>query len=225
MTKTKKLLIFGTSSFAEVVYEYFQFDSEYEVAAFVVERAHIESEEMFGLPVVPFEDLPASYPPGEYNVFVAIVYTKLNRLRTRFVSECKKRGYTLARYVSPQAFVWRNVTLGEHIFIFENNVIQPFCEIGDNVILWSGNHIGHHSKIGDNCFVASHAVISGHCDIGENSFVGVNATIANDVAIGKDCWLAPNSLVSKSCDENQFLLSPKTETHRVSPRRFFKVEE
>ena len=83
-----------------------------------------------------------------------------------------KRWATPASYVSPRAFVWRNVKLGEHCFIFENNVLQPFVNIGDNVVLWSGNHIGHHSKIGDHCFVSSHVVVSGFCDIGANCFLG-----------------------------------------------------
>ena len=38
----KKLLIFGDRVYAEIVYEYFTFDSEYEVAAFVVDKEYIQ---------------------------------------------------------------------------------------------------------------------------------------------------------------------------------------
>ena len=57
MVKTKKLVLVGDSAFAEVAYEYFTHDSEYEVVAFSVEREYLRREELFAVPVVPFEDL------------------------------------------------------------------------------------------------------------------------------------------------------------------------
>jgi sugar O-acyltransferase (sialic acid O-acetyltransferase NeuD family) len=225
VNKTDKLVIVGDSAFAEVAYEYFTFDSPYEVVGFAVERAYHTQTEKFGLPVVPFEDLEAHFPPGSHSVFAALVYTQLNRLRARLSAAAKAKGYKLASYISPRAFVWRNVKIGEHCFIFENNVIQPFVEIGNNVVLWSGNHIGHHTKIGDHVFVASHVVVSGFCTIGEFSFLGVNATIANNVSIGADNWIGPNVVSLKSTGENEFFIPPKSELHRVTPRQYNKVPQ
>ena len=39
MEKTRKLVIVGAGEFGEIAYEYFTFDSEYEVVAFAVEKA------------------------------------------------------------------------------------------------------------------------------------------------------------------------------------------
>ena len=51
-----KLVIVGDSAFAEVAYEYFTHDSPYEVVA-LRRRARVpRRDELFGLPVVPFED-------------------------------------------------------------------------------------------------------------------------------------------------------------------------
>jgi sugar O-acyltransferase (sialic acid O-acetyltransferase NeuD family) len=193
-----KLIIIGDSAFAEVAYEYFTIDSPYEVVAFSVESAYLKRTELFGLPIVAFESLPTHFPANEYAFYVATVYTQLNRLRTRLCKQMKMWSYTPASYISSKASVWRNVTVGEHCFIFENNVIQPFSSIGNNVVLWSGNHIGHHSTIGDNTFIASHAVISGFVDIGRNCFVGVNATFGNNLQIGDDCVIGAGALVTKN---------------------------
>ena len=57
MEKTKKLVIIGDSAFAEVAYECFTHDSEYEVVGFSVESAYIKKSELFGLPIIPFEQL------------------------------------------------------------------------------------------------------------------------------------------------------------------------
>jgi sugar O-acyltransferase (sialic acid O-acetyltransferase NeuD family) len=188
-------VIVGDSAFAEVAHEYFAFDSGYEVVGFSVERDYLKRARFRDLPVVPFEELEQQCAPSEHSFFVATVYTQGNRLRARLYEHAKAKGFAAASYVSSRAFVWRNCDIGEHCFIFEGNVIQPFCRIGANVVLWSGNHIGHHSRIDDHCFVASHAVVSGFCEIGAYGFVGVNATVSNNVRIGARCTIGAGALV------------------------------
>jgi sugar O-acyltransferase (sialic acid O-acetyltransferase NeuD family) len=222
--KTKRLIIVGDSAFAEIAHEYFAVDTDYEVVAFSVERDYLKRDQFRELPVVSFEDLAARFDPKSHHVYVATVYTQLNRLRTRLMRSAKAMGYGLASYVSPRAFLWRNVELGEHVFIFEDNTVQPFVKIESNVVLWSGNHIGHHSVIRENCFVSSHVVISGFCDIGANSFLGVNATIANNVTIGKDNWIGPNTAVMKNTQEGVLFKTRQPESAAVSAPAFFKVE-
>jgi sugar O-acyltransferase (sialic acid O-acetyltransferase NeuD family) len=195
MVKTKKLILVGDSAFAEIAYEYFTHDSEYQVVAFAVEREYLRRGELFGVPVVPFEELPERFAPQEHDFYAALVYTQGNALRTRLYESAKEMGYRPASYVSPHAFVWRNVKLGEHCFIFENNVVQPFVKIGHNVILWSGNHIGHHSTIGDHCFVSSHVVVSGFVEVGHSCFLGVNTTVANNTKIGDRCTVGAGALI------------------------------
>lgn len=225
MEKTKRLVILGDSAFAEVAYEYFTYDSIYEVAAFSVESAYIEQKELFGLPVVPFEDLDRYYSPSNYEVYAAITYRELNRLRTRLARSAKAKGYRLASYISSHAFVWRNAELGEHCFIFEDNTVQPFVVVGSNVVMWSGNHIGHHSCIGDNCFISSHAVLSGFCRLGDNCFVGVNSTISNNVTIGKDCWIGPDVTVKKNVGDNVLFGGKASDPSEVPATRFFRIKE
>jgi sugar O-acyltransferase (sialic acid O-acetyltransferase NeuD family) len=223
--KKEKLVIVGDSAFAEIAFEYFTHDSPYEVVAFSVERAYLKRDELFGRPVVPFETLEQQYAPRDHHVFAAMVYTKLNRLRTRLAREAKTKGYRLASYVSPHAFVWRNVTLGEHCFVFEHNVLQPFVRVGNNVVLWSGNHIGHHSVIRDNVFIASHVVISGFCDIGENCFMGVNATVANNITIGRDCLIGADVSILRDAPEGKLYGAKATEPRDRSALAFFGVSE
>lgn len=223
--KTKKLIIVGDSAFAEIAYEYFDADSDFEVVAFTVEKGFLKKSEMFGLPIVPFEEIEHIFDPASHYVYVATVYTQLNRLRTRLAAAAKLKGYRLASYVSSRAFVWRNVKFGEHCFIFEDNTLQPFVRVGNNVVMWSGNHIGHHSLVGDNCFLASQVVISGFCEIGENSFIGVNATLANNVALGKDNWIGPNTAIMKSTEVGALFKTEQAEPAKVSAPRFFKIRE
>jgi sugar O-acyltransferase (sialic acid O-acetyltransferase NeuD family) len=225
MNKTKKLIVVGDSAFAEIAHEYFDADTEYQVVAFAVEAAFKQRQELNGLPVVEFETMDGVYPPSEHEVFVAVTYTQLNRLRSRLAKASQSKGYHLASYVSPRAFLWRNVKLGEHCFIFEDNTVQPFVTLGANVVLWSGNHIGHHSHIGDNCFISSHVVVSGFCDIGKNAFLGVNATIANNITLAKDNWIGPGVTITKNTAEAELYALPAAEPARVSSLRFLRIKE
>jgi sugar O-acyltransferase (sialic acid O-acetyltransferase NeuD family) len=197
----KKLVIVGASAFAEIAYEYFSHDSDYEVVAFSVEQAYLRDTELFGLPIVALENLTELYPPENYDCFIAITYIQLNQVRARLLKQVQKLGYHTPSYVSSQAFVWRNVEIGKNCFIFENNTVQPFVKLEDNVILWSGNHIGHHSLIKKNTFISSEVTISGNCEIGENTFIGVNATISNNVKIAAYNLIAMTAGIYKDTEE------------------------
>ncbi len=221
----KKLVIIGTGETAEIAYEYFTFDSDYEVAGFSVEKAYLDNEILHGLPVKAFEEIGSFFQPDEFYAFVAVSSTRLNRLRTRLYKEVKDKGYRMASYISSKAFVWRNVEIGENCFIFEHNTIQPFVRLGNNITLWSGNHIGHNSVIKDNCFIASHVVISGFCEIGENSFLGVNATVANNVRVAKDCFIDAGTIILKDTEEGRIYRGNPAEAAKVGSLRFFKIRD
>lgn len=223
--KEEKVVIIGAGEFAEIAYEYFTYDSSYEVAAFSVEKQFIEKKELFGLPVVAFEELETLYEPLKYKVFVAVTYTQLNRVRTRLYKEAKRKGFSVASYVSSNAFVWRNVKVGENCFIFENNVVQYHVEIGNNVVLWSGNHIGHRTRIQDNCFISSHVVVSGYCEVGENSFLGVNSSVVDFTKIAEDCIVGAGAVIIKDTEEGKVYVGNPAKPLEKSSFAAFKVKE
>lgn len=222
--RSKKLLIFGDSAFAEIAYEYFHHDSEYTVSALVISREYIKRDTLFDLPIVPFEEIEETHPPSEYEMHVALVYNKLNRNRMQFYDEAKQKGYRLANYVSSKAFVWPNVTMEDNVFIFEGNVVQPFVKLGANIVLWSGNHIGHHSKIGSHCFISSHVVVSGFCEIGESCFFGVNSTVGNNVNIGRDSLIGAGALIVKDIPDGTLLKGSVSTPDKSSTYERFRIE-
>jgi sugar O-acyltransferase (sialic acid O-acetyltransferase NeuD family) len=203
----KPLIIFGLGDFSDIAYEYFTNDSDFEVVGFTVHAEYRNVENKFGLPVFAFEELTNHVSPKENFFFAAVLYAKMNDFRQEIALQAKKMGFDLATYVSSKSFVWRNVSIGEHCFIFENNTVQPYVSIGFNNVLWSGNHIGHHSAIGDNCFISSQVVISGGCRIAGSSFIGVNSTLSNNIEIGMRTWIGPGSLVVKDVPSGTLITS------------------
>jgi sugar O-acyltransferase (sialic acid O-acetyltransferase NeuD family) len=201
MTKEKKLVVYGTGETAEIIADYFQRDSPYEVVAFTVDHDFKTADELNGLPVIDFEEVENVYPPGEFEMFVAASFNKLNRIRATMYAKAKDKGYRCASYVNTNAFKWHNVSIGENVFVFEENVLQYKVKIGNNVILWSGNHIGHQTEIHDHCFISSHVVISGFCKIGAYCFLGVNSSFNDGITMGKDSLTGNSTVVVKDLEE------------------------
>lgn len=207
--KSKKAIIFGTGSFAEIVEFYLTNDSPYEVVGFTVTGDHKKEDRMMGRPIVPFEVIEKTFSPEEHELFIAIGYRKLNRIRRTFYEQAKQKNYHMLSYISSKATIWTK-KIGEHCFIFEDNTIQPYVEIGNNVILWSGNHIGHHSVIEDHCFISSHVVISGHSRIKEGTFIGVNATLRDAVTVGKENIIGAGAIIMKNTQDEELYVGSKT---------------
>ena len=208
MKKTKKAILFGTSGQAEVMSFLLEKDSPYEVVAFTSTSDYIESDTIYGKPLIPFETIEKDFSPKEYEMHIAIGYNDRNKTRKKFYDLAKAKGYKLLTYISSRCTNYSK-TIGDNCFIFEDNTIQPFVEIGNNCILWSGNHIGHHSIIEENVFVSSHVVISGHCKIGEYSFLGVNSTIRDNITIARDTVLGAGCLIVKNTLENKTYIGTK----------------
>lgn len=221
----KPLVIVGDGETAQIAYEYFTHDSPLKVVAFAVEKDWKNRSSIDGRPVVALEEIQVLYPASDFQIFVAVSSGKMNRTRKRLYLELKNIGYEFATYVSSSAFVWRNSTIGENCFIFENNTIQPFVKVGNNVVLWSGNHIGHNTIIRDHVFVSSHVVISGFCDIGENSFLGVNCTLVDNIKIGCDSFIGAGALVQKNVGDGLVFQAENTQPSKVGSLRLFRVKE
>ena len=216
------LVIFGAGDFADIAFEYFTRDSNFEVVAFTVDHEYLTDRTKFELPVLAFEEIGDHLDPKSHHFFAAVTYGKLNDLRGEVFNKAKNLGFSPASYVSSRSFVWPNVIIGEHCFIFEDNTLQPFVSLGCNVILWSGNHIGHHSEIKENAFISSHVVISGNCTIGRNSFIGVNATIANNIEIGERCWIGPGALITRNVDPGSLVTATHSTFRTLDEELLFK---
>ena len=199
MVGTKpKLVIVGDGETAELAYSYFTADTEYEVVGFSAEAKYMRNQQLFGLPVVPFEEIERTFNPETHWAFVAVSYTQLNRLRSRLYQAAKKKGYRFCTYISSHACVAKNAEIGENCFILENASVQRGVKIGDNVTIWTGSAVGHRSKIGGNCFIATHVAVSGFSEVGKNCFLGVNSCTAGYMKIGDDCIIGAGAVVVKN---------------------------
>jgi sugar O-acyltransferase (sialic acid O-acetyltransferase NeuD family) len=207
----KPLVLFGVGAVARMAHYLWTNDSPREVVACTVDRDFLSEEARFGLPVVPFDEVVNRYPPGDFDMFVAVGYSRMNRYRAERFRQAKDLGYALPSYVSSRATIWPDLVLGENCFVMEDALVQPFVIIGDDVILWSACNIGHESVIGDHCFVASHAVIAGLVNVEPNCFIGANSTIRDGITIGRECVIGAGAVVMKSTEARGVYAAPRAQ--------------
>ncbi len=219
----KKLLIFGSKDLGELAHYYFTQELGREVVAFTLDREFISEESFCSLPIVAFEGIETRFPPSEYEVFVAVSYAKMNQLREQKCKEARDKGYTLAKFVSPHAYVAKNAVIGDNCFILENVVVQPFVRIEDNVTIWSGTHVGHHSIIRENNFIASQILISGGVEVGKNCFLGVNATLRDHIKIGDRCIIGASAIILGETEPDGVYPSKATERAAIPSSRIKNI--
>ena len=178
----EKIILFGSGQNASVAYAYF---------------TH-EADTLFGLPIVPFEEIEYMYPPDQYKMHIPISYRSVNKLRAEKYDQARAKGYQLASYVSSRAVTWPELVIGDNCAILENSVIQPFATIGNNVTIGCGSYIGHHCVVEDHCYFSARVALSGYITVGAYSFIGTNATVRDGITVAPESVIGAGALILRN---------------------------
>jgi len=195
------VVIFGNLRFAQLAHYCLVHDSPWKVAGFTVDAAYRKGDAFDGLPLVDFEALEATFPPGEVKLLIAAGYQQVNGLRRARYESAKARGYDFVSYVSQRASVWPDLQPGENCLIYEQAIVQPCSTIGDNVTIRSGAHVSHHCRIDSHAFISAGAVMAGDVHIGEQAFIGVGAVLKDGLRIAPRSFIGAGAVVLHDTEE------------------------
>jgi sugar O-acyltransferase (sialic acid O-acetyltransferase NeuD family) len=214
--KHKPVVMFGDGKLARTLLYFLDHDSPYDVVAVTVDREWMDAERVIDLPTVPFDEVVERYPPESHDMFIALGYRGMNRVRHDRYQAAKEKGYHLISHVSPRASVWPDLDLGDNCLVLDEVIVHPYAHIGSDTIIWSGSHVGHGSTIGEHCFIASRTAISGWVDVGHHSFLGTNSTIRDGITLAPMSLVGAGVTVTADTEEGQILAPPPA---RVLPGR------
>lgn len=214
-----KIIIFGTSAGARLAHFSLLHDSPHEVVAFTVDAQYIREPAFCGLPVVPFEEMEALYPPDDYEMFVSILASRVNKTRAEKYQQAKTKGYRFINYVSSRAIVWPDLQLGENCFIGEGSLARPFLTLGNNVLVMAGTFLGHDSVIEDHCFVASRATLLGGVTVKPYCVLGANCTVLDGVTVAERCVIGAGAVIHENTQaQGVYRVTPPTRLPLSSER-------
>jgi sugar O-acyltransferase (sialic acid O-acetyltransferase NeuD family) len=216
-----KVIIVGAGVTARMAHYCFEHDSDHQVIAFAVTKEYLNQDTFLGLPLVDFAQVVTLFPPDSYQMFVALGYAKMNKLRAQKYYEAKELGYQLVSYISSRCTFLTEHSVGDNCFILEDNTIQPFAKIGNDVTLWSGNHIGHDAVIEDHCYLTSHVVVSGFTRVRRYCFVGVNATLRNAITVAPETLIGAGAVIMNDTVEQGVYLPERA---KLFEKKSFEIE-
>lgn len=216
----ERLYIFGAGEFADIAANYFSEENRYRLEGFVVDDELLASsgETLDGKPVHALSEVVKDFTTNGIKVFVAISASNMNKSRQKVYERLKALGASFATYISPKAYVSNRASIGENVFIFEENVVQLGVTIGNNTVLWSGNHLGHQTKVASHVFFSSHVVVSGFCNVQNNCYFGVNSTLVDHLNIAEGTLVGAGSLILNDTESNSvYIGSPAKKIEGKDP--------
>lgn len=220
----KPLVIFGIGKICDVVWSVFQDRSQFKTVAFAVDDSFVpDSGKHRGLPVVSKGNLVSEYPPEHFDVFVAIGYQGLNRIRRDCYQSMLSLGYRLPSFVDPAYSKYAINRLGQNCFVMGESSIQYGLSMGDDNFIWSGSIVGHHSTMGSHNWITSGSGIAGCVTVGDQNFFGMGCTVSDNVKIGDRNFLGSNSFISKSIENDSVFASKMSEKVAMNSEKFVKV--
>jgi sugar O-acyltransferase (sialic acid O-acetyltransferase NeuD family) len=218
-----RVVLLGTGATATLAHLYLTMDSEHDVVAATVDRAHITTPGFRGLPVVPLDEVAERYPPDEVAMFVTVGYGRVNKFRAEKYHQAKAMGYRLISYVSSRAHVGPEAEVGDNCFIMPDAIVEPFARIGNDVIMWNTSHVSHEGIVDDHAFLSAQALVGGGAHVEAYCFIGIGATIRDSVTIATECVIGAGSLILKSTQPREVYVGPEARLLRMPSNRLVSL--
>lgn len=197
--KKTKCVIFGLTSFAQMLRHLEEKFYDVEVVAYTVDGKYKQEDVFDGLPVVAFEDLEKNYPNNEYSVLIGLGYNHMNNIRKQKFEEVKNKGYEIESFVHPQVIRNSTIEMGEGNIIFEGAILGYEVKMGNGNIIWNGVNISHESIIGDFNHFSAGTTLGGKTTVKNNCFFGMssilrgNRIIEDYTLVGAGCYINNNT--------------------------------
>jgi len=192
--KKKNLIIYGDSSYAQMIAHYFQTDSDYNVVAYCVDEKYYSKEEIEGIPVVTLETVTERFSEKTHYIFAAIGYKSV-RTHKELFEKIATLPYPVATYISSQAHVDSSSQIGENCLILPGVVLEPYTVIKKNCFVNSGAIVCHHAQVEAHSILAAGSLIGGYTKIGECSLIGFRAIVAELLQVAQETLLGAGSLL------------------------------
>jgi len=193
-TEKKKLIIYGDSSYAEMLAHYFNTDSDYCVVAYCVDEAYQSREEIGGLRVVPLEQIEKHFSPKDHYIFAAIGYKSV-RMHKALFEKIEALPYPIASYISQDAIVDSTCRIGVNCLILPGVILEPHVVVEKNVFINSGATVCHHAVIKAHSVLAAKSLVGGYVTVGACSLIGFHATVTELLQLGEETLLGAGSVL------------------------------
>jgi sugar O-acyltransferase (sialic acid O-acetyltransferase NeuD family) len=124
-----------------------------------------------------------------------------NKLRKKIVKECYiiKKKFKWINLISKNAIIDKNVTIGEGSVVLSGSVIRNDVKIGNHCLINSSCSIDHDTIISDFASCGPGVIMGGNVFLGNSSFIGIGSTVKHSIKMDQNVFIGGHSYVNKDC--------------------------
>lgn len=201
----KKLVMFGTGDFADVVSYVLEKKLGRCIEAYTVNEAYISEPSYNQRVLTAFEALPETFSPEEYEVVIGMIGKHMFDQREKVFCQLRAMGYDIPNVIDPTASVDAG-ELGSGNIILANTSIEAHCAVGDGNIIWQNVVLPHHNRVGSFNNLAPSVSFSGYSKVGNHCFIGNNVCIKNKVEVADYVFAGAGSYLAQSVASHKVIV-------------------
>lgn len=165
------------------------YGKEWRIAGFLDSRRDVLDGYVTGYEIIGD---PLTYVPRRQDVFVCAIGQP--SFRPTYVLPLLAKGAHFINILT-EAYIARNVTIGQGCFMERRVTIGPDCRLGNFVVLHSLSVLGHDVVVGDYSQISCFCFVGGGAEIGTGVTVFPHATILPGRRIGDGATIGAGSVV------------------------------
>lgn len=152
-----------------------------------------DGESIYGFPVLTAEHAQAHASTLER--YIAALGD--NAARAEALAHFRRlTGHGPANVIAREAYVGRDVRIGEGVFVGVSAHLGPSTRLGDNVIINTRAIIEHEVIVGSHTHVAVNAIVLGRARVGERVLIGAGAIIRDGIRVASDVAIGAGAVVT-----------------------------
>lgn len=194
----KKTIIIGGGKHAKVVIDILN-ENNKEVFGILDDDENLIGKELLGVKIIGKVSKLEKVSSKKYDVSISIGNPKIRKKIYKYV---KKLGFSFVNAIHPNAYLSKDVRLGEGIIINSGVVIHPDADIKDNIILGLNATISHDSIIEAHCHISPGVHITGECIIKKCVDIGTGAVVLPRKTIERNSIIGAGAVVTENIKEN-----------------------
>lgn len=190
--KNKQLILIGGGGHCRSCIDVIELENRYSIVGILDKKENI-GDTILGYKILGDDSDIYKYAESGCFFLITVGQIKNALLRKKLFERVVKTKGTLAKIVSPRAYVAKSSFIGEGTIVMHDVLINANTCIGNNCIINSKALIEHDCNIMSHCHVSTAAVINGDVEMGEGCFFGSNAVSKQGVSIEDGSFVKANS--------------------------------
>ena len=200
------VVIQGTGKLGQMVFYLLRESTKHRVVAFAADREYCTTEQLLGVPLIPFDQVERQFPPDGVGMLTVLGGLGGWAARKELYDRATAKGYRHLNYVHPTAVVQGDQHWGDNNIVFPFAIVGFDGQMGNNNVLREKVYLGHDFVIGDHTFIGVGCTIGGGARIGDGGYLAMGSTVTNDITVGAGTFLGIGSLLLRDTDPHAMYL-------------------